>query len=120
MASQISYPSEDKDTLLKNENPWKVGSLYEYQYFNCPSCPFKKDKKQDFINHTFHIHPESVDYLRKISDGSLNDIIFPWEEVQDDKMVAHTFGDLYYGLEEKGIGKKQFDSITLKFSATKY
>ena len=59
----------------------------------------------------FHVHPESVDYLRKITDGSLNDIIFPWEEVQDDKM-AHTFGDLYYGLEEKGIGKKQFDSVT--------
>ena len=111
MASKISYSSEDKDTLLKNENPWKVGSLYEYQYFNCPSCPFKKDSKQDFINHTFHVHPESVDYLRKITDGSLKDIIFPWEEVQDDKM-AHTFRDLYYGLEEKGIGKKQFDSVT--------
>ena len=105
MASQISYLNEEKDNFLKNESPWDVGSLYEYQYFNCPSCSFKKDSKQDFINHTFIAHPESVDYFRKISDGSLNDVVSPWEELQDDKM-AHTYGDLYYVLEEKGIGKK--------------
>ena len=106
MASQISYLNEDKDTLIKNESPWNVRSLYEYQYFHCPSCPINKNSKQDFINHTFHAHPESVDYLRKISDGSLSDIVPPWEDSQDDKM-AHTYSDLYYGLKEKGIGKKQ-------------
>ena len=94
-----------ESTLVKNESPWDVGSLYEYQYFNCPSCSYKKESKQEFINHTFHAHPESVDYFRKISDGSLSDVISPWEEedLQDEKIV-HTYGDLYYDLEEKGIG----------------
>ena len=60
-------------------NPWNVASLYEYQYFNCPECSYRNDSKQEFVNHTFHTHPESVDYFRKISDISLSDIITPWE-----------------------------------------
>ena len=62
------------------ENPWKIKSLYEFQYFNCPVCHFKTEyfKTQDFVNHAHASHPESTNYLRKINDGSLDDIDFPW------------------------------------------
>ena len=62
----------------KDENPWTIKSIYDLQYFNCPSCVFKDNSKQEFINHAFTIHPEIVEYLRNIKDGSLNDIYFPW------------------------------------------
>ena len=57
------------------ESPWNVDSLYEFQYFNCPKCPFKHNSKQEFVNHTFHSHPESVEYFKKISDQSVCDIL---------------------------------------------
>ena len=63
----------------KEEFLWNVESIFEFQYFNCPICPFKNELKQDFVNHSFISHPESVSYLKKISDGSLYDIISPWE-----------------------------------------
>ena len=59
---------------LKVESPWDVKSILEFQYFNCPTCPDKYGLKQDFINHATKIHPESIDYLKKISDGSF----IPW------------------------------------------
>ena len=60
------------------ENPWNVHSIYELQYFNCPSCEFKDHSKQQFINHAFGCHPISIDCLSKINDGSLKDIACPW------------------------------------------
>ena len=54
---------------LKIESPWDVKSILEFQYFNCPTCPDKYGLKQDFINHATKIHPESIDYLKKISDS---------------------------------------------------
>ena len=57
---------------------WDVESLYEFQYFQCPACTYNHNSKQDFVCHTFDTHPESVDYFRKISDGSLGDILPPW------------------------------------------
>ena len=65
--------------LPKLENPWKVESLYEFQYFKCPSCEFKDEKKQDFLYHAYEFHPESVDYLSIITDGSLGDVLCPWD-----------------------------------------
>ena len=60
------------------ESPWDVKSILEFQYFNCPTCSDKYGLKQDFINHASKLHPESIDYLKKISDGSLSDIVIPW------------------------------------------
>ena len=62
----------------KLENPWDVQSLYEFLFFNCPSCTFKHTSKEDFLVHSFNIHTESVDYLRNISDGSISDVAVPW------------------------------------------
>ena len=61
------------------ENLWDVESLYEFQYFNCPICVYKHVSKQDFVYHTYNSHPESIEYFKKINDGSLNDILSPWE-----------------------------------------
>ena len=63
----------------KVENLWNVGSLYDLRYYNCPSCPYKHVSKQDFACHAFDTHPESVNFLRKIIDGSLDDIYCPWQ-----------------------------------------
>ena len=63
---------------MKKENSWDVESIYEFQFYNCPTCEFKHYTKQDFVNHAFNTHTESVQDLRKISDGSLSDIFPPW------------------------------------------
>ena len=63
---------------VKLEDPWKVQSLFEFQYFNCPSCEYKDYVIQDFIYHAFENHPESIEYLSNITDGSLEGILCPW------------------------------------------
>ena len=62
------------------ENPWNILSIYEFQFFICPSCIFKNNSKQEFINHAYEYHPESIEYIMNINDESLNDIIFPSNE----------------------------------------
>ena len=71
--------------LPKLENPWRVESLYEFQYFKCPSCEFEDGKKQDFLYHAYEYHPESVDYLSIITDGSLQDVLCPWNDLSKDE-----------------------------------
>ena len=61
------------------ENPWSIHSIYELQYFICPSCSFKDHSKQEFINHAYEFHPDFVNYL-KIHDNSLSDIECPWNK----------------------------------------
>ena len=62
------------------DNPWNIQSIYELQFFNCPSCIYKDHSKQEFINHAFKVHPESVEYLENIDDKSLTNIVVPWSE----------------------------------------
>ena len=57
------------------ENPWNIESIYELQYFNCPRCAFKDHSKQIFINHAFEVHPESINSLTSLQDGSINDVV---------------------------------------------
>lgn len=63
----------------EEENPWDIKSIYDLQYFLCPSCAFKDGSKQDFISHAFFTHPESVNFLKNIADESLNDVLCPWD-----------------------------------------
>ena len=72
--------SEIPLTTPKWENLWAINSLYEFQYFLCPSCKFKHEVKQEFIYHAYECHPESIDYLKNITDGSLNNVLCPWDE----------------------------------------
>ena len=71
----------------KVENPWDVKSIYEFYHFNCPICSYKHSSKQDFVNHVANTHPESVDYLKNLSDGSLCDIETPWKSESDNFIV---------------------------------
>ena len=57
------------------ENPWNIKSIYEMQYFNCPSCEFKNKSKQLFVNHAFDFHQNHVRLLSNITDNSLKDVI---------------------------------------------
>ena len=61
-------------------NPWNIKSVYELQYFVCPSCVFKDPSKQNIINHAYKFHPESIDFLSNLIDNSLEDVICPWNE----------------------------------------
>ena len=63
------------------ENPWNIRTIYELQYFNCPSCIFKDHSKQELVSHAFEFHPESIDYLSNIDDNSLSDVFCPWNEI---------------------------------------
>ena len=65
--------------FFQMENPWNIQSIYEFQFFICPSCIFKNHSKQEFINHAYEYHPESIEYFKNINDESLNDIVFPSE-----------------------------------------
>ena len=67
-----------------DESPWNIQSIYDLQYFNCPSCAYKDIMKQEFINHAYNFHPESIRFLRKINDGSINDIEIPLVKDEDD------------------------------------
>ena len=60
-------------------NPWYIQSIYDLQYFNCPTCEFKDYSKQEFVNHAHDFHPNSIPFLVNIKDESLMDIIFPWD-----------------------------------------
>ena len=62
------------------ENPWKIESMYELQFFNCPSCIFKDHSKQEILNHAFENHLESIECLKNIKDDSLKDVVLPWSE----------------------------------------
>ena len=65
-------------TATKLKNPWSIQSIYQLQYFNCPTCDFKIHSKQKFIHHVHEKHPESIEHLEKIQDGSLDDVNCPW------------------------------------------
>ena len=73
---------------MKAEHPWNIHSIYDLQYFNCPSCPYKSNIKQEFVNHALEFHPEAEEYLRNINDGSLHDVEIPFDIKHD---VKHEF-----------------------------
>jgi len=98
------------------ENPWRVDSIYELQYFNCPTCNFKDHTKQAFVNHTYDIHPSSIEYLKNIGDQSLNDVILPWnEQILDIKtdyiLNTEQIEEFYHSEDPLNIGIKAEENI---------
>ena len=73
------------------ENPWLITSIYDLQYFNCPSCIFKNPSKQDIINHAYDCHPESIEHLMNIDDNSLMDVSLPWD-INVKQEINHRYG----------------------------
>ena len=97
------------------ENPWEIQSIYELLYFNCPSCVFKNNSKQEFINHAYKVHPDCVQYLVNVNDNSLNDIFCPWniieiknEPVSYDSVPEHMYDPINIEPHVK-IEHKDFD-----------
>lgn len=91
-------------TIPKIENPWDIiESIYDFQYFNCPSCSYKNGSKQDFVYHAWKNHPESIQNLRRISDICLNDILPPWNfksEFENENIITTNVVKIEYDEEE--------------------
>ena len=87
------------------DSPWNIKSIYDLQYFDCPSCIYRNIFKQEFVNHAYHFHPESIHFLRNINDGSLNDVEIPFVKDEDNDMkpefLDSNTSDLTNGLEIK-------------------
>ena len=69
-------------------SPWDVRSLYELQVYDCPECVFQDWSKQTFVNHAIENHPDCVQYLNNIHDGSLDNVQIPGlsrSEIKDDE-----------------------------------
>ena len=85
-------------------NPWNIQSLYDLQYYNCPTCIYKINSKQEFINHAYSFHPESEEYLRNINDGSISDIDLPTDTKFELKtkldLMSYQSNDLDIKIEE--------------------
>ena len=39
-----NYEIKEDKLIIGNNNPWTVSSLYQFQYFCCPSCIFRVDR----------------------------------------------------------------------------
>ena len=44
---------------MMNSNPWNVGSIDDFSYFNCPECTFHTKEKTNFQDHAENNHPLS-------------------------------------------------------------
>ena len=61
-----------------NGNPWNVGSVDEFSYFNCPECTFHSKTKSLFQDHAVKNHPlSSVLFGSATKVGSLSNINYP-------------------------------------------
>ena len=84
---------------MQIENPWNIQSIYELQFFICPSCSYKDQSKQKIIDHAYEIHPYSVNFLSKFDDNSLRDILCPWNELISEIKIEEP--DLFNELNTK-------------------
>ena len=76
-------------------SPWDVESLYEFQYFNCPTCPYKHKSAQDFVDHAINTHQESKNHFMNISNhDSFSDIWPPWKYGSMDNFINHLKNEL--------------------------
>ena len=98
--------------VLDENSPWNVQSLYDLQFFNCPSpfCIYKNNSKQEFVNHAFHFHPESEPYLRNFKDNSLSDVKIPPEE---SKVANNVTGNNGLEIKTEQIESKVFDKTPI-------
>ena len=57
---------------------WYVKSLFDFQFYVCPSCDFKHNSKQEFVTHALETHSEPFlkNCIPNVRDESLNDVNF--------------------------------------------
>ena len=106
------------------ENPWNIQSLYDLQFFNCPSCEFKIHSRQDFVDHAYNSHEECMEFLPKIKDDSLDGLICPWTSIEEEIKAEDFFdeSDIPTNLEDDqtqsvGESKIQCKPCGLYFSS---
>ena len=93
-------------------NPWDVRSLHELQVYDCPECVFQDWSKQIFVNHAIDNHPDSIQYLKNIQDGSMDDVEIPCPNKSDSKNEDeenHVEDDI-----ETNVVPENNSSITIK------
>jgi hypothetical protein len=80
---------EKEENINDEKNPWKIQSLYELNYYICPSCSFKNHSKQILVNHAYEVHySHAMKYLDGIKNhNSFSDVILPWVTTSDTKKV---------------------------------
>jgi uncharacterized Zn-finger protein len=84
--------------VIKTNNPWEVGSLEEFLFYNCPECPDKSSSRETFIHHALFSHPDSRNAILSIKE--FTEVKHPIkEEAFDDDSVE----DYYYGNEDDVI-----------------
>ena len=101
-------PLELKVEQTTYENPWNINSIYEFQYFNCPCCSYKDQSKQEFVNHAIQSHQECIEYLAKITDGSLDGFVWPGIRVKEEDDHLDDYNEIdttdnNFETEETGI-----------------
>ena len=99
---------------LPTQNPWSVKSLYEYQYFICPECPFKIKSKQEFVYHAHENHNNAIDdFLNDVIDDSLDDVDCPWSLLssikKEDTKIEDDPMDLDYDYENDLGNEEEID-----------
>ena len=104
------YAEQHIKEEIGDENPWIVTSLYQFQFFCCPGCVFRVSSKQEFVDHTLSIHPESLPHLIRIDDDSLSDIICPWDNKngiknEDNSALSKTQCDLEIELKPSPVNE---------------
>ena len=54
---ELMADSLKMNQMVKNEiNPWKVSSIFDFNFFCCPECDRKSQNKQDFVDHASTYH----------------------------------------------------------------
>ena len=64
---------------MEENNPWAIDSIFEMQYFNCPSCNFRTQSKQSFVEHAFEANRRYISgemTLPTFHEGALNQYEF--------------------------------------------
>ena len=89
------------------ENPWNIQSIYELQYFNCPACDFKNHSKQQFVNHAYEFHPDSIEFLINIEDNSLSELVLPWN-------ISYPWNDLSTDIEESNVDLDEQEIVQIE------
>ena len=106
------------------ENPWIINSIYELLFYNCPSCEFKHNSKQTFVDHAIDNHPEAANGFTNISDGSISDVNwYPFFQIkveeEEEKQMEEKDIFSHFDEEQMTIDESKLDFIKDEVDPTK-
>ena len=62
-------------------NPWKVDSIQEFAFLNCPECVFKSKEENLFQEHAISNHPDSSVLFNQVTEIILTDDVSSLENI---------------------------------------